>query len=336
KAASEVKVAKQQQQQEDASAGEQSSTFGGFKPLSLLPFIPPPLGLLNPMQNMKVDLPPPAQPHFSLPHRASAASTPTAPAVATPTSTKSPNQMRVLCDICNKWICNKYFLRTHKANKHGIHDGQPANATNSSNKKQALKEVSKIHYDEDKLMGPLNLSLRPGGHAIPPFMLPSTEDEMQHTQSTSSPDLQPTERRTFGRTALRNKKSNLKRKYLMLTNSFKRRQLALLAWPAKNSLKRARNCLLMQKLSRADRKRMQQRRHRSRQVRLQLARKYHEVRKTRKRRRQEKQQKQLTQTVKLPCPMCWAQSSPGKGQLYNPEELVDHFCTEHGVSRPGN
>lgn len=35
---------------------------------------------------------------------------------------KSPNQMRVLCDICNKWICNKYFLRTHKANKHGITD----------------------------------------------------------------------------------------------------------------------------------------------------------------------------------------------------------------------
>ncbi|KAF6771264.1 hypothetical protein AHF37_09478, partial [Paragonimus kellicotti] len=38
---------------------------------------------------------------------------------------KSPNQMRVLCDICNKWICNKYFLRTHKANKHGITDVIP-------------------------------------------------------------------------------------------------------------------------------------------------------------------------------------------------------------------
>ncbi|KAM7532667.1 hypothetical protein Aperf_G00000130266 [Anoplocephala perfoliata] len=38
------------------------------------------------------------------------------------TPRKSPNQMRVLCDICNKWICNKYFLRTHKANKHGITD----------------------------------------------------------------------------------------------------------------------------------------------------------------------------------------------------------------------
>lgn len=44
---------------------------------------------------------------------------------------KSPNQMRVLCDICNKWICNKYFLRTHKANKHGITD-QTAMMTPSS------------------------------------------------------------------------------------------------------------------------------------------------------------------------------------------------------------
>ncbi|VDL89354.1 unnamed protein product [Schistocephalus solidus] len=41
-------------------------------------------------------------------------------------SRKSPNQMRVLCNICNKWICNKYFLRTHKANKHGITEGSTA------------------------------------------------------------------------------------------------------------------------------------------------------------------------------------------------------------------
>ncbi|KAL7059504.1 hypothetical protein AAHC03_013629 [Spirometra sp. Aus1] len=48
-------------------------------------------------------------------------------------SRKSPNQMRVLCNICNKWICNKYFLRTHKANKHGITEGSTAAANNPSN-----------------------------------------------------------------------------------------------------------------------------------------------------------------------------------------------------------
>nr|KAG5703907.1 hypothetical protein BaRGS_008166 [Batillaria attramentaria] len=30
------------------------------------------------------------------------------------------NSARVTCDICNKEVCNKYFLRTHKQNKHGI------------------------------------------------------------------------------------------------------------------------------------------------------------------------------------------------------------------------
>ncbi|XP_059174989.1 uncharacterized protein LOC131955054 [Physella acuta] len=30
------------------------------------------------------------------------------------------NSSRVICDICNKEVCNKYFLRTHKQKKHGI------------------------------------------------------------------------------------------------------------------------------------------------------------------------------------------------------------------------
>lgn len=30
------------------------------------------------------------------------------------------NSSRVICEICNKEVCNKYFLRTHKLNKHGI------------------------------------------------------------------------------------------------------------------------------------------------------------------------------------------------------------------------
>lgn len=30
------------------------------------------------------------------------------------------------CDLCNKEFCNKYFLKTHKANKHGIYSDPPA------------------------------------------------------------------------------------------------------------------------------------------------------------------------------------------------------------------
>ena len=38
------------------------------------------------------------------------------------------NSSRVVCDICNKEVCNKYFLRTHKLKKHGI----PLNAQSPS------------------------------------------------------------------------------------------------------------------------------------------------------------------------------------------------------------
>lgn len=32
------------------------------------------------------------------------------------------------CELCSKEFCNKYFLKTHKANKHGIYESAPANS----------------------------------------------------------------------------------------------------------------------------------------------------------------------------------------------------------------
>ncbi|XP_011158715.1 uncharacterized protein LOC105195149 [Solenopsis invicta] len=37
------------------------------------------------------------------------------------------------CDMCNKEFCNKYFLKTHKANKHGIYVDSPTPTTESLN-----------------------------------------------------------------------------------------------------------------------------------------------------------------------------------------------------------
>ncbi|XP_036146911.1 uncharacterized protein LOC105839363 [Monomorium pharaonis] len=37
------------------------------------------------------------------------------------------------CDMCNKEFCNKYFLKTHKANKHGIYVDSPAPTMDSVN-----------------------------------------------------------------------------------------------------------------------------------------------------------------------------------------------------------
>lgn len=39
------------------------------------------------------------------------------------------NSSRVACEICNKELCNKYFLRTHKLNKHGISLEEQAKAS---------------------------------------------------------------------------------------------------------------------------------------------------------------------------------------------------------------
>ncbi len=46
------------------------------------------------------------------------------------------NATRVMCDLCNKELCNKYFLKTHMLNKHGIHwdvsTGQPIGPANTT------------------------------------------------------------------------------------------------------------------------------------------------------------------------------------------------------------
>ena len=43
---------------------------------------------------------------------------------------------RVICEICNKQVCNKYFLRTHKQKVHGIFD------SNMTSTNQAEKEIN--------------------------------------------------------------------------------------------------------------------------------------------------------------------------------------------------
>jgi len=50
------------------------------------------------------------------------------------------------CDICNKEFCNKYFLKTHKANKHGIYtDGvPPPTSSTSSSSSSSTPSVTTI------------------------------------------------------------------------------------------------------------------------------------------------------------------------------------------------
>ena len=53
----------------------------------------------------------------------------------TPTSS-SGGQIQIFnieayCKLCNKEFCNKYFLKTHLANKHGIYSDNSSNAVSS-------------------------------------------------------------------------------------------------------------------------------------------------------------------------------------------------------------
>lgn len=46
------------------------------------------------------------------------------------------------CDLCNKEFCNKYFLKTHKANKHGIYE--PMSSTGNNDFPPGLSQLSQM------------------------------------------------------------------------------------------------------------------------------------------------------------------------------------------------
>uniref|UniRef100_A0A336N212 CSON010469 protein n=1 Tax=Culicoides sonorensis TaxID=179676 RepID=A0A336N212_CULSO len=49
------------------------------------------------------------------------------------------------CDLCNKEFCNKYFLKTHKANKHGIYEPPVSNADMASlNQIGQIQQMSQL------------------------------------------------------------------------------------------------------------------------------------------------------------------------------------------------
>jgi hypothetical protein len=59
---------------------------------------------------------------------------------------------RVACDICNKQVCNKYFLRTHKQKVHGIFDTSPSNvlASLSENAKYKSNPLSTSTLNQNR------------------------------------------------------------------------------------------------------------------------------------------------------------------------------------------
>lgn len=70
------------------------------------------------------------------------------------------NSSRVTCELCSKELCNKYFLRTHKINKHGIlpEDLSPSPSLNMSPNTSDIETSSNSSYPEKGIQSPkLNL-----------------------------------------------------------------------------------------------------------------------------------------------------------------------------------
>ncbi|VVC30392.1 Zinc finger C2H2-type [Cinara cedri] len=75
------------------------------------------------------------------------------------------------CDLCNKEFCNKYFLKTHKANKHGIYgdDGPFADQHDKSQNKIPLPPIAGDLPPNDRSGGtsPSTSAAFRGAHAQP-------------------------------------------------------------------------------------------------------------------------------------------------------------------------
>ncbi|XP_017478672.1 PREDICTED: uncharacterized protein LOC108368336 [Rhagoletis zephyria] len=60
------------------------------------------------------------------------------------------------CDLCNKEFCNKYFLKTHKANKHGIYDpavsgsGECGNSAAAGGNMNAMTQMLQLQMQQQQ------------------------------------------------------------------------------------------------------------------------------------------------------------------------------------------
>ncbi len=77
------------------------------------------------------------------------------------------------CDLCDREFCNKYFLKTHMANKHGVYDGSPVPNGNS----QVGTSSSSLN-----LNGSNNGGI-PSMHGLPLGMVPGMPSSISEAQS---------------------------------------------------------------------------------------------------------------------------------------------------------
>lgn len=91
-------------------------------------------------------------------------------------------QMRIFnpeayCDLCNKEFCNKYFLKTHKANKHNIYESATSNADTPTTSQ--LNQMSQVFQMQQQ-------QLAAQQQLISPKSPPQLIQQPQQSSSSSS------------------------------------------------------------------------------------------------------------------------------------------------------
>ncbi|XP_050399906.1 uncharacterized protein LOC126817140 [Patella vulgata] len=105
------------------------------------------------------------------------------------------------CEICDREFCNKYFLKTHKANKHGVYENSPFSYGNTSGFSNLPVPLPMVHQKEAPLLAPSKIAPSPPAtpkveaiiqsmikaetpKAPPPVTVLASSK--QHTETTSS------------------------------------------------------------------------------------------------------------------------------------------------------
>lgn len=96
------------------------------------------------------------------------------PGTSTANFGQSPVQIfnpEAFCELCNKEFCNKYFLKTHKANKHGVFTDGPANGfvADQADKNRSLPATCDFSSNAgDAVAAALSLFKSPAPYSQPP------------------------------------------------------------------------------------------------------------------------------------------------------------------------
>ena len=101
------------------------------------------------------------------------------------------------CEICCKEFCNKYFLRTHKINKHGILDGQSIQGKFSANNLLVNTSPSNRDRECDQSSPSLPSNLSSNRDYVPQFVSPSgsvSSSSLPQSNNSDDNSLEPGQR----------------------------------------------------------------------------------------------------------------------------------------------